>query len=168
MPEQPPFPLPPLLHPPSPPLRHLLLLPFPPSLRSAAAIAAKIKEAAKTKERCGYLTKQIVVSSWGENFKVFSRQGRVSRLFTAPLFFPGSHAPFISRQFNVIRGSLVPLSFPVLSVLAALAQSCARRSPICISRRRSCRLIGYISAIDQSIEKLPLTDLVYFHVACVT
>jgi len=39
---------------------HLLLLPFP-----TAAIAAKIKEAAKTKERCGYLTKQIVVSSWG-------------------------------------------------------------------------------------------------------
>ncbi|TGZ52625.1 Uncharacterized protein DBV15_07099 [Temnothorax longispinosus] len=32
---------------------------------TAASIAAKIKEAAKTKERCGYLTKQIVVSSWG-------------------------------------------------------------------------------------------------------
>lgn len=54
-----------------PPLASPHRLPPPPPVTfsavtpTAAAIAAEIKEAAKTKERRGYLTKQIVVSSWG-------------------------------------------------------------------------------------------------------
>jgi len=135
--------------PPRPVLPHFAL-PFLPSLRgryrrrcrSAAlplcrSIAGEIKEAAKTKERRGYLTKQIVVSFWGdENFKVSRRGRRAPRkawylakyLAFLPcrlpspslaLFLPRDVA-LIVRRFNVIQGSLVPLSFPAAFAVASL------------------------------------------------
>lgn len=109
----PPSRIPHRLPPPPPPVTFSAVTP------TAAAIAAKIKEAAKTKERCGYLTKQIVVSSWGLRILKFpAQEGKsIPPFYRAVLSFPGPHAPFISRQFNVIRGSLVSLSFPVLSCL---------------------------------------------------
>lgn len=53
------------LHPLISPLSTPPLVTFSAVTLTATAIAAKIKEAAKTKERCGYLTKQIVVSFRG-------------------------------------------------------------------------------------------------------
>lgn len=139
-------------------------LPLPPPVTfsavtpTAAAIAAKIKEAAKTKERCGYLTKQIVVSSWGRVEKSFPQEGEsISPFYRAVLSFPGPRASFVSRQFNVIRGSLVPAFF---SRHFRACQSW-REEASCASMTTQIEYIGAIESVDRKT-----TDPPYFLVAC--